>query len=105
MRHEMGVRRPLAPSRVHLQRGPAPFFELVPTIFYDEDPEIWLNGVKIFDRKGYNTRYEAFVLPETACRPLKQGRNVLAVHVRNATGGAFFDLGLKAVRYRTTPLP
>ena len=74
-------------------------------MFYDEDPEIWLNGVKIVDRKGYNTRYEAFTLPETACRALKQGRNVLAVHVRNATGGAFFDIGLKAVRYRTEPLP
>ena len=98
-------------SDLWLRRGftieddPAPFFELILTMFYDEDPEIWLNGVKIFDRKGYNTRYEAFVLPETACRALKQGLNVLAVHVRNATGGAFFDLGLRAVKYRTKPLP
>ena len=86
-----------------IEDDPAPFFELVLTMFYDEDPEIWLNGVKIVDRKGYNTRYEAFVLPETACRALKQSRNVLAVHVRNATGGAFFDTGLKAVKYRTAP--
>ena len=82
---------------------PAPFFELVLTMFYDEDPEIWLNGVKIADRQGYNTRYETFVLPEEACRALKQDRNVLAVHVRNAEGGAFFDIGLKAVKYRTLP--
>ena len=72
-------------------------------MFYDEDPEIWLNGVKIADRQGYNTRYETFVLPEEACRALKQDRNVLAVHVRNAEGGAFFDIGLKAVKYRTLP--
>ena len=87
-----------------IEDDPAPFFELVLTMFYDEDPDIRLNGVKIVDRKGYNTHYESFVLPETACRALKQGRNVLAVHVRNETGGAFFDLGLKAVRYRTAPL-
>ena len=86
-----------------VEEAPAPFFELALSIFYDEDPEIWLNGTKIVAREGYNTRYETFVLPEDACRALKQGRNVLAVHVRNATGGAFFDIGLKAVKYRVAP--
>ena len=83
-----------------VDEDPAPFFELVLSMFYDEDPEIWLNGEKIVDREGYNTRYETFVLPEEACRALKHGRNVLAVHVRNKTGGAFFDIGLKAIKYR-----
>jgi hypothetical protein len=86
-----------------VEEDSAPFFELVLSMFYDEDPEIWLNGTKIVAREGYNTRYEKFVLPEDACRALKQGRNVLAVHVRNATGGAFFDIGLKAVKYRVAP--
>lgn len=86
-----------------VEEDPAPFFELVLSMFYDEDPEIWLNGTKIVSREGYNTRYETFVLPEDACRALKQGRNLLAIHVRNATGGAFFDIGLKAVKYRTRP--
>lgn len=88
-----------------IEEDPAPFFELILSMFYDEDPEIWLNDTKIVVREGYNTRYETFVLPEAACRALKQGRNVLAVHVRNATGGAYFDIGMKAVRYRVTPLP
>ncbi len=86
-----------------IDEDPAPFFELILTMFYDEDPEIWLNGIKTVAREGYNTRYETFVLPEEACRALKQGRNVLAVHVRNAEGGAFFDIGLKAVKYRILP--
>ena len=86
-----------------IKEDPAPFFELVLSMFYDEDPEIWLNGVKIVAREGFNTRYETFVLPEDACRALKQGRNVLALHARNATGGAYFDTGLKAVKYRVAP--
>ena len=86
-----------------IEEDPAPFFELVLSMFYDEGPEIWLNGTKIVSREGYTTRYETFVLPEDACRALKQGRNVLAVHVRNAEGGAYFDIGLKAVKYRVAP--
>ncbi len=86
-----------------IEEDPAPFFELVLSMFYDEDPEIWLNGTKIVARDGYNTRYETFVLPENACCALKRGRNVLAVHVRNAEGGAYFDIGLKAVKYRIAP--
>lgn len=65
-------------------------------IFYDEDPVVYLNGVKIFERKGYNTNYAAEELADSDAfrNALKKGRNVLAIKAANALGGAYIDLGL-----------
>jgi hypothetical protein len=65
------------------------------SVFYDEDAEIYLNGVRIASLKGYNTQYtEEDVDADAFSKALKQGRNVLAVGARNTVGGAYIDLGL-----------
>ena len=67
-------------------------------IFYDEDAVVYLNGVQIRAFKGYSIKYMAEDLDMAAfAKAVKQGRNVLAVSVVNAVGGAFFDLGLDSV--------
>ena len=39
---------------------PAAFLKLGFSMFYDEDTEIYLNGVKIAEYHGYNTNYDNF---------------------------------------------
>ncbi len=64
-------------------------------IFYDEDAEVYLNGTKIATLPGYSTDYtEEPVDTALFAKALRQGRNTLAVHLKNAQGGAYFDMGL-----------
>ena len=84
---------------------PAALIEFSMVVFHDEDAEIWLNGVQIAALKDYNARYEKRNLSEEAIKALRKGENTLAVHVRNTELGAYFDLGFRAVKYRTEPLP
>ncbi|MBP5320336.1 MAG: beta-galactosidase, partial [Kiritimatiellae bacterium] len=75
--------------------------EIALNIFYDEDTEVYLNGVKIAGLTGYNTRYESMDLDQEAFKKaLKQGTNTLAVHTINKTGGAYIDLGFDAISYK-----
>lgn len=72
--------------------------QLALTIFYDEDPVIYLNGVVIFERKGFNVQYDRFKLDTNVMKSaLKKGRNVIAVKLVNALGGSCLDLGLQSV--------
>ncbi|MDR2849871.1 MAG: beta galactosidase jelly roll domain-containing protein [Verrucomicrobiota bacterium] len=65
------------------------------SIFYDEDAEVYLNGVLLRAFKGYNTRYASEEIDAGVfAKALRQGRNVLAVKAVNAVGGAFIDLGI-----------
>jgi hypothetical protein len=72
--------------------------EVCLNIFFDEDAEVYLNGVRIAALKGYNSRYESKDIDMAAfAKALKQGRNVLAVSAVNTVGGAYIDLGLESV--------
>lgn len=67
-------------------------------IFFDEDTTIYLNGTPIRAFKGYNKAYTLEVIDITTFRKaLKQGRNVLAAHTVNSTGGAYIDFGIDYV--------
>lgn len=68
---------------------------LVLEIHHDEDVEVYLNGTRIFEAKGYTTDYETIVLPETALAALQTGKNSLAVHCRQTRGGQYIDLSLR----------
>ncbi|MFK5923067.1 MAG: PSD1 and planctomycete cytochrome C domain-containing protein [Verrucomicrobiota bacterium] len=68
---------------------------LVLDIHHDEDVEVYLNGGLIFKEKGFLKKYQTFALPAKALELLQTGKNVIAVHCRQTTGGQYFDLALR----------
>lgn len=58
---------------------------------HDEDAEIYLNGERVLSTTGYITEYQLFSVSGT---PLREGRNTIAIHCRNTTGGRFIDCGV-----------
>lgn len=63
---------------------------------HDEDVEIFLNGKKICAQERWNDRYEAFDVTQALKAALADGKNIIAVHVRQTSGGQFFDMALLA---------
>jgi len=66
-------------------------------LYHDEDAEFYLNGEKILTRKGFVATYQAWELPPEALKSLRAGRNVLAVHCHQSSGGQYVDAGLSVV--------
>ena len=60
-------------------------------IYHDEDAEIFLNGKKVAAFKGFKPDY--FVHPIDAA-DVKEGKNLIAVHCRQTTGGQAIDVHL-----------
>jgi hypothetical protein len=63
-------------------------------IFYDEDTEVYVNNQLIWKKAGYTAAYQAFGVTEALQKALRKGRNLLAVHTHQTTGGQFIDLAL-----------
>jgi hypothetical protein len=61
-------------------------------IHHDEDVEAYINGRKVAVREGFTREYGT--LPIQQGEALQVGRNVLAVHCRQTTGGQFIDVHL-----------
>ena len=61
--------------------------------FHDEDAEVYLNGKEIARMEGYSTSYVDVPLDATMQAAVKQGRNVLAIHVHQTAGGQGIDAG------------
>jgi beta-galactosidase len=63
-------------------------------IHHDEDAEVFINGKQVAALKKWSTEY--FVLPveEKDWSALKIGKNLLAVHCHQTTGGQFIDVHL-----------
>jgi hypothetical protein len=61
-------------------------------LFHDDDAEVFLNGVKIAELKGFVGSY--IDIPITQAGLLKAGRNVLAIHCHQIKGGQFIDAGI-----------
>ncbi len=64
---------------------------------YDEDADVWIDGRHVATLPGYNRAYSVLPLDADARRLLTPGAHTLAVHVRNARGGQFIDLGIVEV--------
>ncbi len=63
-------------------------------VHHDEDVEIFINGVKAANAKGYTTKYEMIALKPKAVAALVAGKNTIAVHCRQTGGGQFIDVAL-----------
>ena len=72
---------------------------------YDEDPEVYLNGVLASKETGWITAYEETDVAPAALATLKPGTNVLAVRASQTYGGQCIDVGLvvRSVRAASPP--
>jgi len=63
-------------------------------LHHDEDSEIFLNGVEVAREPRWTTGYVELPLTSDGARALRSGRNVLAIHCRQNSGGQYIDAGL-----------
>ena len=70
-------------------------------LFYDEDSEVYINGVLAMSITGYNTSYQLFGISESARRTLKlDGDNVIAIHTHQTNGGQYIDAGFSVRSFK-----
>lgn len=62
-------------------------------LYHDDNIQVYINGEKIFDVKGWTDKF--IYVPLTDYKKfLKKGRNVMAIHILNTGGGQWLDAGL-----------
>jgi len=65
-------------------------------LHWDEDTEVYLNGVLVHEVKRFVTDYQRIPLSDAAVKALQPGRNVIAIHCHQTGGGQYIDAGLVA---------
>ena len=70
-------------------------------MYYDEDTEVYINGVLACKITGYNTRYQEIdILPEGR-KAIKNGdENLIAIHCHQSAGGQYIDAGFSVKKYK-----
>ena len=63
-------------------------------IHHDDDAEIFINGVLAGSFGRYTAEYEEAPIAPAGMKALRPGKNVLAVHCRQKSGGQYIDVGI-----------
>lgn len=63
-------------------------------MFHDEDAEVFLNGVLAVAAPQFSTDYVSFEISTEARAALRVGRNIIAVHCHQSSGGQGIDVGI-----------
>jgi len=61
---------------------------------HDDNVEVYLNGEMVFKQIGWTGKYLYLPLSDAIKQKIKNGKNVLAIHVENTAGGAKLDAGI-----------
>ncbi len=67
-------------------------------LHHDEDVEVYINGVLAFRSGGYTSQYDINPLLPEGRKALKTGKNLIAVHCHQTSGGQYIDLGFVEVK-------
>jgi hypothetical protein len=71
----------------------APLNNLRLMVHHDEDFELYINGVLAARRSGFTSDYEDIPLTSEGAKAIKPGRNIVAIHCHQTTGGQYIDAG------------
>jgi hypothetical protein len=63
-------------------------------LHHDDDVELYVNGVLALTSAGWTSTYETFSLSVAGQKALKPGKNVIAIHCHQNSGGQYIDFGL-----------
>jgi hypothetical protein len=70
------------------------FEDLQGWLHHDEDVEVYFNGVLAIKAGGFVSNYDLVPLNAQAKAALKPGKNLIAIHCHQTTGGQYVDFGL-----------
>ncbi len=70
-------------------------------LHHDEDAQIYINGVLAVKATGWVEGYTLFPLTTAGRAALKEGKNLVAIHCHQVSGGQYIDLGF--VNVETKP--
>ncbi|KGE13695.1 protein of unknown function DUF1793 [Sphingobacterium deserti] len=63
-------------------------------LHHDDNVEVYLNGKLVFEKEGWNNRFEYFDISSKANGLLRTGKNVLAIYLKNTAGDRFLNFDL-----------
>lgn len=86
--------------RAEFEYDGAPFDAAQLATHFDDAAEVYLNGAKIWSAARWVDKFEGYDVAEAVRAAIKPGRNVVAVHASQKTGGQFFDMALLLGRKR-----
>lgn len=66
------------------------------TLHHDDDVQVFINGILVYEASGYLTAYQNIQLPPEAADALVVGSNSIAVRCEQDFGGQYIDVGVGA---------